>query len=122
MKNDSEEVVKALTIVAALLLVFCVFAPHAHADEWTTDDKFQHYEAGRVASMLATTQVSKPKAVVFGAAVGVAKELVDAGGYGDPSTKDAVVTLAGALAGAYAPGLAIRKRGAVTSVSYTWSF
>jgi hypothetical protein len=119
MKNGGEEIVTALTAVAALLLVFCVFAPHAQAEEWDSADKFKHYEAGRAISMLATTQMSKPKAFAVGSAVGFAKEFVDTSGYRE---KDAVVTLAGALAGAYAPGLAIRKRGSVTSIFYTWSF
>lgn len=106
-------------LFTATALIIATASAFAQAEEWDSADKFKHYEAGRAISMLATTQLSKPKAFAFGAAVGAAKEMVDTSGFRE---KDAVVTLVGAWAGAYAPGLAIRKRGAVTSVSYTWSF
>lgn len=93
--------------------------PHAYAEEWDSADKFHHYEAGRAISMLATTQVSKPKALVFGSAVGVAKELADTSGYRE---KDAVATFIGSLAGVYAPGLSIKKKGKGVFVSYTWTY
>lgn len=112
-----------LAIIAAALL--CLSAmQHAKADEWTTQDKSDHFAVGS-AIALTGTHVFRDRRVGFalGAAAGLAKEFLDSRSTNHTvSAKDFAVTAAGAFVGAYAPGVQLQKRHKTWSLTYTMEF
>lgn len=98
-------------------------------DCWNSPDKRMHLVAGVVAGYGGTLIASKidfaaghrvAAGTAFGCAVGVGKELIDA----RFSSKDAIVTCLGAIAGAQLGGLLLdyNERTRTTTVSYAWKF
>lgn len=94
------------------------------SDKWTGADKAKHLAAG-VAIGSAGTLVFKDadKAFALGVTVAIAKELADTQRRGHTcSAQDAIVTIAGAAAGAYGTGwLILPKKGGV-QVAYAKTF
>jgi opacity protein-like surface antigen len=110
-----------LALIAAALLCLTAVQHAKAAEDWTSPDKFAHFDMGRISAIYATQHFSKRNAFLIGTGIGLAKELGDSTG-AVPSVADFTVTAIGALAGAYAPGLSVSKRRETISVSYTWSF
>ena len=100
----------ALAVAAA-----CLFGS-AHArcltnDNWTGRDKAQHFAIGAAIGSLGTLAFNRPRdAFIFGAAVGLAKEIRDSRGFGTCSAQDFAVTALGAYAGAYGTAWIVTPR------------
>lgn len=103
-------------LVAAL--AFVSFS--AHADEWNGVDKKMHFAGGALIAAAVGAATDSHTGALAGVAVGFAKEAYDMRNRDrhTPSSKDFVVTAAGAVLGAYAPGIILTRR----SISYQWSF
>lgn len=95
----------------------------AHADEWTGSDKNKHFIAGAVAASAITYYTKdETRGFMYGAAIGLAKEIYDAAGNGDPSFKDFAVTALGAFVGAKITGLYIVPQKDGVFVGYNTKF
>lgn len=97
---------KPQTLIGALfsLLATACTAQAQTVDSWTGRDKALHLVAGAAVAGLALSQgATRAQATAAGTVVGILKEAHDAGGRGQVSARDAVVTALGAAALAYAP-------------------
>jgi uncharacterized protein YfiM (DUF2279 family) len=106
---------RSLAWVAVLAVVAVGSCTKAHAactytgDRWTGSDKAQHLAIGGLIGFGGTLGTGSAwKGFAMGSAVGVLKEVSDAGGSGTCSAKDLMVTVIGAGVGAV-----IGKRAAV---------
>lgn len=94
-----------------------------YADDWTGRDKQKHLLAGAaVASILTLHTKNESVGFVAGASIGIAKELYDASGKGDPSFKDLAVTALGAYIGAKTTGLFFIPKKKGVEVAYSAKF
>jgi uncharacterized protein YfiM (DUF2279 family) len=94
------------------------------SDSWTGKDKAMHLAAG-VAVGSAGTLIFKDadRAFAQGVTVAIAKELADTQRHGHTcSAQDAIVTIAGAAAGAYGTGWLILPRRGGVQVGYAKTF
>lgn len=91
---------RLITLSAAITLG--AFAAHtARADDWTGADKNLHAIGGAAIGIAAAAQTGSAWAGFrWGCGAGVAKEIFDATGQGEPSAKDLIVTCAAAGLGA----------------------
>lgn len=88
--------------VAAACLIGTAHARCITNDAWTGPDKKKHFAVGAALGTAGTLAFNKPRdAFIFGAAVGLAKEVYDSRGNGTCSAQDFAVTALGAAAGAY---------------------
>ena len=99
-----------------LPIILAVFAIPSYADDWTGTDKNKHFVAGAVIASV-TTVATRSEGIGFlaGTAAGLAKEIYDGR---RASTKDFIVTAAGAYVGAKIANVIITPN----SISYSISF
>jgi putative lipoprotein len=97
---------KPQTIIGALvsILIASCSAKAQTVDSWVGRDKGLHLAAGAAVAGFALSQgATRAEATALGTVAGVLKEAHDAGGHGQVSARDALVTALGAAALAYAP-------------------
>lgn len=110
-------------IIVGLLSAASVQARCITNDRWTGPDKVQHLAIGAGISWVGTLHTKDPmKGFYWGAAAGIAKELLDADGSGTCSLQDAAVTVVGAAIGAYTGGLVVTYLKGRVTVAYATSF
>lgn len=101
------------TIIAILLAMLSTIT---HADSWTGADKNKHIAIGAMIGFSTTMITGDPThGLIAGASIGIAKEFYDMNqSKHTASYKDAIVTIGGAMFGAYVGNLIITP----TSISY----
>lgn len=107
-----------------LLLIPCLaFGKCVTSDQWKGADKALHFAGGAAVAMVATMHTRDPmQGFMWGAGVGLAKEVLDSTGNGNCSAQDFLVTVAGAGIGAVAgKWLIIPKRDGL-AVAYRTEF
>jgi uncharacterized protein YfiM (DUF2279 family) len=104
---------KKLIAVVLFLVNFSCFAACTSQDQWTGPDKKAHFLVGAALGSAGTLVTGDPKhGVLLGAFIGAAKEVYDSRHPENHtcSMQDFVVTLVGAVAGAYGTKLVIGPR------------
>jgi putative lipoprotein len=97
--------------VAAACLLGTAQARCLTNDSWRGQDKAQHFAVGVALGSAGTLAFNRPRdAFIFGAAVGLAKEIRDSRGFGTCSFQDFAVTALGAYAGAYGTAWIVTPR------------
>lgn len=97
-----------IVLLAALLASAGAHARCTTRDPWTGPDKAKHLAVGAVAGSAVTLATKRPEiGFLAGTALGIAKEVADSRAGRVCSLQDAVVTAAGAWAGAYGTALVI---------------
>ncbi len=92
-------------------------------DAWRGEDKRLHFAGGAFISTVVTMHTGDPMTgFLAGTAAGVVKEAADAGGLGQCSGKDLLVTVAGAALGAWAGHIVVTRVQGRTTVAYVAQF
>lgn len=99
-------------ILITVLLAICIpVSACTTRDSWTGMDKNKHLVGGVILGSAGTLVFKSPeKGLLFGAAVGLAKEAYDSRGHGTCSLQDFTVTALGAAAGAYGTAWIVTPR------------
>lgn len=102
------------------LLILLLVAGNATAIE---PDKLKHAEAGALVALgggLFDTEQAPKWRIASGCAAGMAKELYDRMGYGDPDVKDFAYTCLAAVLSAFVPKLSLYSVNESFYVGWRW--
>lgn len=118
---------RRLALCAALATAAGIAAPAearcTTSDRWSGPDKLDHLAAGATIAIAVTLQTgSRWTGFAAGAAVGAAKELLDAGAGGTCSLQDFAVTAAAAAVGAQLGGWMFTYRAGRVGVAWSTGF
>lgn len=92
-------------------------------DKWHGEDKQLHALVGMGIGFYATLQTSSPmEGFLWGAGIGLVKEAVDAGGLGQCSLQDLLITAAASALGASLGNVAIRIQDRKVTLLYRKEF
>lgn len=114
---------RALCVVVLALASAAVDARCTARDAWRGTDKQEHLAVGAAIANAATLQTGSAwKGFLWGAGIGLAKELIDSAGSGTCSLQDAAVTVLGASIGTQTGRLLLRVKRGGAAVIFTTDF